>query len=207
MKNADPMQKGTWLCLYAPLAAISLLGSAFAQSGESEDGDIYELSPFVIDESADKGYQTTNTLLGSRLNSKLIDNPSAITVLTPEYLEDIGATSLYDALNYTPGANIDETSVRFFNSWRTAAARVRGFQVNTGFTQDFFKIFWTPNTYNTTRMGLSRGPNAILFGVGNPAGVFTASSKRALFDDFGEVRLRADTWGPFAPRPITMPSC
>lgn len=196
MNTPNLVRTNAKACLMVTLAGLFLCSSALAQKDETGGDDgVYELSPFVVEKSADKGYQTTQTLLGSRLNSKLVDSPSAITVLTPEYLEDVGATSLYDALNYTTGANADETSVRFFNSWRTAAARVRGFQVNTDFTQDFFKIFWTPNTYNTTRMGLSRGPNAILFGVGNPAGVFTASSKRAQFNDFGELSLKLDTWG------------
>ncbi|MGH7944354.1 MAG: hypothetical protein ACREH8_11615 [Opitutaceae bacterium] len=59
-----------------------------------------ELSPFVVDDTKDVGYLATNTLAGSRFNTALKDTPATISVMTSEFLSDIGATQIEEALQY-----------------------------------------------------------------------------------------------------------
>ena len=58
-------------CLTA-LALLILPIGAFAQE-DDEDEDIYEISPFVIQEGEESGYIATSTLAGTRLRSSLQD--------------------------------------------------------------------------------------------------------------------------------------
>ena len=58
--------------------------------------DVYELSPFEVNTSESMGYLATSSLAGSRLKTELRDVSAAISVVTPEFLSDTGATNLED---------------------------------------------------------------------------------------------------------------
>lgn len=166
------------------------------------------LSPFVVDSSADHGYQATNTLAGTRLRTSLKDLASPISVFTPELLKDIGATNVQDALRYSVNAENenefapDDTEGESVAS--TTQNRVRGLAVGTP-TRNFFKTNFRADTYNTERLTLASGPNAILFGIGSPAGTIDATlatadllhaftSIGAMVDNNGSLRGTVVSW-------------
>ena len=71
---------------------LLLTGQSFAQNSNPEAADeVFNLSPFTVDASDDQGYRATNTLAGSRLNTNLKDVSAAISVVTLEFIEDVGA--------------------------------------------------------------------------------------------------------------------
>src|SRR6188474_330740 len=87
------------------LLGLVLLGSTSARAQSvspptSEQQQPVELSPFVVDDTKDVGYLATNTLAGSRFNTALKDTPASISVLTSEFLSDIGAFQIEEALQY-----------------------------------------------------------------------------------------------------------
>ena len=65
------------------------------------------LSPFTVDVKRDTGYQATSTLAGTRLNSSLRDIAGQITVMTPEFMQDLGITDLNSALFYSLNTESD----------------------------------------------------------------------------------------------------
>src|SRR5437016_5074965 len=70
--------------------------------------EVVELSPFVTTSGSDKGYIATSSLAGSRINTPLKDTAAQIDVLTPEFLSDIAAINMDEAVafstnNGTPG--------------------------------------------------------------------------------------------------------
>src|SRR5687768_3529427 len=75
--------------LIAPLAGQGISTPAPTGAAASPT-DVTVLSPYVVDTTQDLGYQATNTLSGTRLNSSLRDAPASISVMTKEFLEDIG---------------------------------------------------------------------------------------------------------------------
>lgn len=157
------------------------------------------LSPFVVDSSADHGYQATNTLAGTRLRTSLKDLASPISVFTPELLKDIGATNVQDALRYSVNAENenefapDDTEGESVAS--TTQNRVRGLAVGTP-TRNFFKTNFRADTYNTERLTLASGPNAILFGIGSPAGTIDATLATAdLLHAFTSIGAMVDNNG------------
>ncbi|MBK1879643.1 TonB-dependent receptor plug domain-containing protein [Pelagicoccus mobilis] len=181
-----------------PMLAFCSSSALIAQSEEGGE-EVFELSPFTIDGSEDQGYRATQTLAGTRMSSELKDVGSAITIMTEEFLEDIGATSFEEALEYAPNTSsyegghltdLEGTSTRSENVYS-----VRGF-TNSSLSRDFFPTLYRPDVYSTERLTFSRGPNSILFGIAQPGGVTNAISKRARRgSSFATISNRIDDEG------------
>lgn len=184
-----PMKTKTTLALSFIVTPIFLI----AQSENSESEDVFELSPFVVDVSQDTGYAASQTLAGTRLATNLRDAPSPVTVLTMDYLEDIDATDINEALKFVPSVDDDPRPYNSLNN-NPVSTRIRGFQ-NTQNNVNFFQSRITIDRYNIDRIEINRGPNAILFGIGNPGGVYTATTKNAqLTKNFGWLENRLDSY-------------
>lgn len=213
----SPPQPGT----HAPLPPVfrtltSILGFAFSaalaaaqtpsaatptpESDEGED-DVVVLSPFNVTAEDDKGYVATNTLAGSRLRTPLADTPAAISEFTTEFLQDIAADDVLSALDYSIGFTEDNTSTngnpQQFNDINVASRGVPRSGSARSVSRNYFIWFLNGDNYNTERLSFSRGPNSILFGLGDPGGMINTSTKTARFKTFGEVNLKFDdngTW-------------
>ena len=165
------------------------------------------LSPFEVDATKDTGYSATETLAGTRINTDLKDVASAIQVITPAFLQDIGAHNNGMLLQYTTnavvsgtfgtylgqgnGTNVDET-----NNLRDpeSAQRIRGLAA-ADLARDFFITDIPWDTYNIDRIDIQRGPNAILFGLGSPAGIVNATMHNAEFRNFGSIDGTTGSFG------------
>ena len=168
------------------------------------------LSPFVVDSAEDRGYQASSTLSGSRLKTDLKDVASSVTVLTEEFLGDLGATDLASAMAFVAGAENDSTTdFTGLNSLaqgyiggdfgdvstRNNNVRVRGFG-SASTTANFFEQYNSADTYNSDRGEFLRGANSILFGLGNPAGIINQSTKVAnLQKNLLQVSTKTDNFG------------
>lgn len=92
-----------------PAAAPSLAPSSYGGQPVRTNADgVVELSPFQVDASSDVGYYATNTLAGSRLNTKVGDLASSITVVTKQQAEDTGAIDIQDM--FIRGEPAEETA-------------------------------------------------------------------------------------------------
>jgi outer membrane receptor protein involved in Fe transport len=60
-------------------------------------------------------------------------------------------------------------------------------------SRDFINTRAADDAYNSEQFSFTRGPNSILFGIGNPGGIMNSISKRAKFIDASQLALRADT--------------
>ncbi|MEM9158005.1 MAG: TonB-dependent receptor plug domain-containing protein [Verrucomicrobiota bacterium] len=193
-------------CFAAALALASVSSVAFAQDDDEED-EIFELSPFQVDGSQDDGYRATSTLAGSRIRTDLKDVGSAITVVTKEFLEDVGAIDNETLLAYTPSTEVGGTFGNYtgvgngisinergnFNN-PNSNTRVRGLAAADN-TRDYFisDIPW--DGFIVDRVDMQRGPNAILFGLGSPAGIVNVTTHDAVFADQGRAEVRVGSYG------------
>lgn len=190
-----PVRAFSWARAAVSAAALSCCTSAFAadsaagdrQASRNVPEETIELSPFTVSADKDLGYLARNTLGGTRLDTPLADVASQVSVMTPEFLQDIAATSLEDAMRYslnvetvddyaslTAGGTALDGSI--FNE--DQRSRTRGLEQST-LTQDFFVSNVRQDSYNTERFTFASGPNAILFGLGSPAGLIDSGQKRA----------------------------
>lgn len=193
------MNKLNYLICLSSLIATSSIG--FAQSDSTSDEDVYELSPFEVNTSADVGYLANNTLAGSRLNTDLMKTPATISVFNQEFLNDLAALNTEDVLNYAVNASRDfDTDTGAFVTGNNLfdadlSIRIRG-HGGGGLTRNFFVWGVNADNYNVERIDSSRGPNSILFGIASPGGIFNTSTKRAqLMKDMTNAVVQIDENG------------
>ncbi|MDA1277178.1 MAG: hypothetical protein O2960_24470 [Verrucomicrobia bacterium] len=170
------------------------------------------LSPFIV-LGDDQGYVASTTLAGTRLRTELSDIGTAVTVLTKEFLDDLGATDNQSALSYATNTEVYGVTGNFQNTPIGATqgqpsevgahfapnsqTRVRGL-TNADNALNYFRTNVAWEGYNVSRIDLLRGPNSILFGLGSPGGVVNASTETAnLTLNTGEVRVETDEFGSF----------
>jgi hypothetical protein len=180
------------ICLHAagPLA-LAQTSPAAPAAGQPEEEPLV-LSPFVVTSSQETGYLATSTLAGTRLNTSLKDVGAAVSVYTPEFLADINVSKLEDILAYTMsteggGQNGNFSGIVGENSAAVRADpssvnRVRALAQATR-TRDFFASDIPSDTFSFGTLTVSRGPNAILAGVGNAGGIMDAELRKAVFND------------------------
>jgi outer membrane receptor protein involved in Fe transport len=180
------------------------------------------LTPFQV-VSDDRGYQAFNTLSGTRLNSKLEDLGSSITVVTKQQLIDTAAVDINDVFLYE--ANTEGTgNFTQFNTNRTGgvqdnvsadpqtANRIRGiggsgasgtgtntnstFGANTAIGNFSSNAKIPLDLYNIDSVEINRGPNSSLFGIGNSAGsVNLVPTQANLTRTISGFTFRLDSFG------------
>src|SRR5688572_27627439 len=76
--------------------------AAHAQPPSASPGneEIYVLSPFTVQTTADMGYEASESLAGTGLKTKLTDLGASVSVITAKFLEDTGSKNLGDLLVY-----------------------------------------------------------------------------------------------------------
>ena len=176
------------------LCACPAFGQAAPAATPAADAPV-ELSPFVVNTAQDTGYAANSTLAGSRLNTELRDTPAAISVMTREFLLDIGAVNVIDALGYAMNAEKDFSDFTGNGLYSNDLVfQMRGF-VGASLGRNYFGWFGSHDSFNVERLDFSRGPNSILFGVGGPGGILNTTTKQAnLNRDRNEVTLRVGSW-------------
>ena len=175
------------LALAAPLFAQTTPPPSAAPSAAVTE-EAVKLNPFVVSEDDNVGYAATSTLAGTRINTALRDVGAAISIVTPEFLRDTAATNLGELLSLTTATEVGGVSGNFAGG-ATASGRpdqsdsrenpqgnnrVRGIGAATS-TRDYFITDIPFDSYNSSGVTISRGPNSLLFGIGNPAGVIEGS--------------------------------
>jgi outer membrane receptor protein involved in Fe transport len=199
------------------LAGAALTAGAFAQTASApaadttkpaaSEEDVVVLSPFEVTATATSGYAAATTLAGNRLNTELRDIGSAVSVVTNEFLTDVGATDNKTLLQYTTGSEVGgmqgnfggngdgpvlDESGKFINPNQNT--RIRGL-TSADNTRDFFLTDIPWEGYAVDGVDLQRGPNSILFGMGSPSGIINTRTKAAMFRNANEVQFRLGSYG------------
>lgn len=181
-------------------------------SGQSEISDkieeVFTLNPFVV-QGDSTGYLESNAVSGTSLKMAIRDLPMSLEVINNEFMTDLQATDLKEALAYSAGvytqSYVDETganeggsverspsSVASVNNPFTNTVSIRGFAVPNqqrfGFRiggvavgEGFSSVLGgLTDTINTERLEVIRGPAALLYGVNVLSGVVNIIPKRPL---------------------------
>lgn len=171
------------------------------------DDEVVTLSPFEI-VSDTKGYYSANTMSGTRFNAKLEDLASAVTVITTEQMSDFAMLDVNDVFLYTANTEgtgtytdvtVDRNGQVTDNSQGNPnnANRVRGIAAANNSYANFETMGRTPlDPLIVDGVEISRGPNANVFGLGNPSGTVNQVPATAnLFKNKRSTQFRADSWG------------
>ncbi len=184
------------LCLLSVVLASSLARAQTAPVVTSrntpESDKAITLAAFEVSTDRDVGYTASSALAGGRVDTLLKETPSAISVLTAEFLADVAATSFGDAAMWAPNSipvGVTATTGEYNTN-------IRG--VGNSFpSRNYFRWYVSSDSFNTERLEFARGPNSILFGDGNPGGINTTFTKQALWVPRRSVQFRADSFGGY----------
>lgn len=183
----------------------SVLGSLTASAqvvptAPSQGEPLVTLSPFILREDQDAGYAPTETLSGTRLRTAVKDVASAMTIITGDLMKDLGALNYADVLDFVPSTSTYTNTADDANSNGPRSGTpfvVRGYRSGS-ISTNFFTSFTKPDAYNMSRLTFTRGPNSILFSIGNPGGAIDATTNKAdLRRASHSLELRVDSFDGF----------
>ena len=206
----DPAEEAAMLADEAKAAKTPITSSPAAAAKE----ETVQLSPFEVNE-ANNGYYATNTMSGTRLNTKLEDLASSISVVTKAQMQDFAMLDINDIFayesstegtgNYTP-FEVDRNGMvtdQIQNNPQ-GANRIRGVgSANislSGFATSG-RVPVDPTAIDAVE--ISRGPNSNIFGLGEGSGTVNlvastanlsreTSTAEMRFDDIGGWRTSLD---------------
>ncbi|MFM9031249.1 MAG: TonB-dependent receptor plug domain-containing protein, partial [Opitutaceae bacterium] len=135
MKFHSPAALTPFLTVAAALlAAPALPGQVRPSSPEKPEAPVM-LAQFEVSAQGDDGYKAANAISGTSFNTALLDLPRPVEVITAEFIEDIGAREIGEALKYSgsmsdngTGTPEDVTGNNFYN---------RGFQSFTSYRNGY----------------------------------------------------------------------
>ena len=191
----------------AAISALAQLAPAPTAPSNPAGEDVIALSPFEVSSDSNRGYFQSNTMSGTRLNSKIEDLGQSITVMTKEQMSDFAMLDINDVFDHmasTEGTN----SYSQFDTDRTGAVvdqvslspntanRVRGIgSANIAFNNIAMSGRVPVDPLWMDSLELSRGPNANIFGLGNASGTVNQTPATGnLGRNFSRVELRGDSY-------------
>jgi len=164
---------------------LALAASAHAQQSPAQinEEEIVRLSPFAVEENANIGrYQVVETTSGSRIRMDLMDSTQSISVLTNEFITDIGTARLLDAVKYLAGVgggiNPELSDLMVIRGFLNNAPAIDGFRQN---------LLQNIDPVIIERVEVVKGPNSIIAPAGNPGGLVNNVTKRPLFTNQGHL--------------------
>jgi outer membrane receptor for ferric coprogen and ferric-rhodotorulic acid len=163
-----------------------------------------ELSPFEVNAEKDDGFTAVNAGTATKLGLDMKDLAAPYSVMTGEFIQAVGITSLQDAVMWSTngGPVLDGQGADLFGGASTSTPsvmyNVRGQILNAGQQRNFFLTAGIGDTYNIERIDFGRGPNAVLFNVGANnvlGGGISTQGKRARLDrDQTDIGFTAGSW-------------
>lgn len=171
---------------------------------------VVELSPFTVLAEDEQGYTVKSTTAGSRVRVDVRDVGAQIDILSARFLEDVAADRPEEAALYSLNVENEQDNPASYGSGdqnnferQVPGVAARGFSQAHGSgatrSREFFETTTTSHGYNTSTVAFSSGPNAILFGLGQPGGAMNTGLNRAnLNKNSARIKLRGDSHGSVA---------
>jgi len=133
----------------------------------------------------------------TKLETPDIETPQAVSIVTRQQYEEQGATSVRQAVSYTPGVYSNQIGA----SNRFDYIVLRGFSDGSldNIYLDGLKMMGDTNSHSSLvvdpwfldSIEVVRGPASVLYGRSSPGGIVALTSRKASFDAGGEVKLFA----------------
>jgi outer membrane receptor protein involved in Fe transport len=138
-----------------------------------------------------QGFVATRSGTGTKTDTPIVEIPQSITVITPDRMEQLRATTLNEALNYVAGVrpNIYGSDSRYdWLSIRGFDAYFPGFYFDSLFARNNNTwAVWRVEPYGAERIEVLKGPSSVLYGQMNPGGLSMSSAS-------GQPSSRSARW-------------
>ncbi|WP_148713624.1 TonB-dependent siderophore receptor [Chitinolyticbacter meiyuanensis] len=140
------------------------------------------------------GYTAKRSATATKTDTALVETPQSVSVVGREEMEDRGATTLLEAIRYTPGVTVsnwgydirgyDWLLLRGFNAQSTSSFRDGLRQSGLGYVEPITEV------YGLERVEVLRGPASVMFGRGDAGGVVNRVSKAPSVDAPREIEVQ-----------------
>lgn len=174
--------------MFVALCSSALSGPAVAMD-ESSDGQ----APIVV--NGDRIDDPLPSVNATKTGTPMLDTPQSIATLSREQIDDQGFEQLNDALRYMPGVTLGQ------GEGHRDQVVLRGQSSTADFFLDGLRDdaqYYRP-LYDTERIEVLKGANALLFGRGGGGGVINRVSKVPQFDAAHQgAAASADTFGAWS---------
>ncbi|MDH0864411.1 TonB-dependent siderophore receptor [Mitsuaria sp. GD03876] len=191
----------TALAAAAALAGLAAAGPVRAQEAPAADTAQPALPTVRVDgnRNGDKGTVVKRASSGTKTDTPLIEVPQSLHVITARDMENMGLTTLTEAVRGTPGVSVnpygadsrapDWVVLRGFDGWNSSSYR-------DGMVQTVGMTFLGVQTeiYGLERLEILLGPSSVLFGKGDVGGVVNRVSKTPTPDQVNEIELQTGSF-------------
>ncbi len=162
----------------AALAALSLPLSAQDSTPAplDKEEEVVMLSEFQVTAAAEDGYRASNALSGTRFKTDLLDLPKAVDVITEEFIADIGALDMYDALRFAGGVESNGASGTDDITGNNFV--LRGISAQGAVYRNGYRSFGRTDPIMVQRIEVIRGPSSVFSGPIEPGGTINIITKR-----------------------------
>lgn len=154
-----------------------------------------KLPEIVVRDIKERGYVADNATTATKSDTPLIETPQSISVITRSRMMAQAATSITEALRYTPGVRAEPNGFEP----RLTFLQIRGFDASTnGLFKDGlqlrnpgFAVSYNLEPYGAEQLDVLRGPSSFLYGQGSPGGLLNYISKRPTQESLHELQFLA----------------
>ncbi len=187
------------LLVALPLAAQTNPASTSASADEA-----VRLPEFTVSSEKANRYAPGDSISAARIRTALIDTSASISVISSDFLQDIGAQSILDATRYISGVSAGRAAG--LGGIRDRQV-IRGFENDNRTVDNFnadYQVNFDPQFID--RIEVVKGPNSILAPTGTPGGSINVITKSPKFTRanmlalevgrYDSQKLTADTTGP-----------
>jgi len=144
-----------------------------------------------------EGFTAKRSATGSKTDTPILEIPQSISVITADQVKTTGATTLKEALSYTPGVSATPWGNDSQYDW----IYLRGFDAySPGFYQDGLQLrnsgnwaVWQTENYGIERIEYLRGPSSVLYGQNSAGGLINVVSKRPTRAPIREISAQIGT--------------
>lgn len=141
-----------------------------------------------------RGYAAKRSATGTKTDTPLLETPQSISVVSAERMAAMDASTVREALSYTPGVGTTTWGSDSRYEW----LQVRGFDAySPGFYMDGLLLrnistwgVWQTDNYGNERIEVLRGPSSALYGQGSPGGMINIISKRPTAEPIRELQFQ-----------------
>jgi iron complex outermembrane recepter protein len=153
------------------------------------------LPQVTVQDTRDKGYVATQSSVGTKTDTPLIETPQSIAVVTREEMDARNVQTDAEALLYTAGVWAQPFGGR--QNLQNPFFYMRGFE--SAFGGSYVDGLVSPVNYRYEPYGLERveilrGPTSALYGQSDPGGLINRESKRPTTEPLREIQFQGGNY-------------
>lgn len=181
-------RRTTFAALFSLAAGAPAWAAAVLETPSYLAEDVVQMERFSVTSRRDAStYVADHSITVTKTDTPLVNTPQAISVITRELIEDTAMRGLGDVTRFAPGVGFaqgegNRDTVVLRGNSTTADYFIDGVRDDTQYLRDL---------YNSERVELIKGPNAMIFGRGATGGLVNRVTKQATGHEYRALTLQA----------------